>query len=188
MHENRKQDHRPDHYYGDRSLVRRGTGPKGHWSEGSLVRKLYSRTFRGGANPTLHTLPHPSRRPIFSLPLSADFAMTRSCSVDRDSGNTELPNVEVCACYFHYCQSLWRKVADVGLASVYRDHSNVRKLIRKVMAAAFLPLALVRNNLHLLSVSREWRSACRRYPTLNTFLDYHRRVYMNDQGHFPPRI
>jgi len=114
--------------------------------------------------------------------------MTRSCSVDRDSGNTELPNVEVCACYFHYCQSLWRKVADVGLASVYRDHSNVRKLIRKVMAAAFLPLALVRNNLHLLSVSREWRSACRRYPTLNTFLDYHRRVYMNDQGHFPPRI
>lgn len=102
--------------------------------------------------------------------------------------NTELPNAEVCACYFHYCQSLWRKVADVGLASVYRDHSNVRKLIRKVMAAAFLPLALVRNNLHLLSVSRQWRSACRRYPTLNTFLDYHRRVYMNDQGHFPPRI
>ena len=35
----------------------------GHWSEGSLVRKLYSRTFRGEGegcgNPTLHTLPHP---------------------------------------------------------------------------------------------------------------------------------
>ena len=31
----------------------------GHWSEGSLVRKLYSRTFRGGGNPNLHTLPHP---------------------------------------------------------------------------------------------------------------------------------
>ena len=72
---------------GDRSLVRRGTGPKGHWSEGSLVRKLYSRTFRGGRIQPCIPFHTPSRRPIFSLPGSADFAMTRSCSVDRDSGN-----------------------------------------------------------------------------------------------------
>ena len=39
---------------GDRSLVRRGTGPKGHWSESYIVVRS-----GGGANPTLHTIPHP---------------------------------------------------------------------------------------------------------------------------------
>ena len=61
----------------------------GHWSERALVRrvtgpKLYSRTFRGGAIQTCIPFHTHSRRPIFSLPGSADFAMTRSCSVDRD--------------------------------------------------------------------------------------------------------
>ena len=60
------------------------TGPKGHWSESYIVVRSGG---EAGANPTLHTLPHPFQSSHLFLPGSADFAMTRSCSVDRDSGN-----------------------------------------------------------------------------------------------------
>lgn len=102
--------------------------------------------------------------------------------------NTELPNAEICVCYFHFTQSLWRKISDLGLASAYHQHSRVRKLLRKVMALAFLPLALVRNNVMLLLASPEWRSASRHYHALNDFMAYFTRTYMNDNGHFPPRM
>ena len=49
-----------------KTLGMRGTG---HWSEGSLVRKLYSRTFRGGRIP-FHTLPVVQSFPFPSLPTS----------------------------------------------------------------------------------------------------------------------
>lgn len=102
--------------------------------------------------------------------------------------NTEMPNAHVCPCYFHFCQSLWRRVLNVGLASAYREHASVRKLIRKIMAVAFLPLPVLRNNVQLLVHSREWRTACRRFPAILAFFRYFDRVYMNDGGQFPPRL
>jgi transposase-like protein len=33
---------------------------------------------------------------------------------------TELPRSRICACYFHYTQALWRKVANLGLVAQYR--------------------------------------------------------------------
>ena len=29
---------------------------------------------------------------------------------------TKLPNIRTTGCYFHFCQSLWRKVQELGLA------------------------------------------------------------------------
>jgi len=60
---------------------------------------------------------------------------------------TELPRTRIRGCYFHYTQSLWRKVAALGLASRYRSNSSrgrrMRKVIQKVMALGFLPSLLV---------------------------------------------
>jgi len=59
---------------------------------------------------------------------------------------TELPGALVSGCYFHFCQSLWRHMQDVGLTIQYRENANVQAVVRKVMALAFLPVLLVRQN------------------------------------------
>jgi len=112
-----------------------------------------------------------------------DFEMSIIIAVE-----TEIPTAAVCACYFHFTQSLWRKIQQVGLASVYNEQHSVRRLLRKIMAIAFLPIAVIRNNLRLLSAGREWRRAARRFPGMARFLAYFERICMNDLGHFPPRL
>lgn len=101
---------------------------------------------------------------------------------------TELPNATIRACYFHLTQSLWRRVQDLGLSVPYRTRRQVRELIRKVMAIAFLPLALVRANLQLLITSADWRNASQRYPALNDFMRYFVATYMDENGNYPPAM
>ena len=52
---------------------------------------------------------------------------------------TELPNTRVRACYFHFCQSLWRKIQSLGLVERYRRRRRLRKVLRKVMSIGHLP-------------------------------------------------
>ena len=70
----------------------------------------------------------------------------------------EFPNIRVHGCYFHFTQSLWRHVQELGLAAPYRENTrNGRKLkqcVRKLMAIGFIPTALVRQNFRLLRTSR----------------------------------
>ena len=46
----------------------------------------------------------------------------------------ELRHVQISGCYFHFNQSLWRKVQNLGLAESYRQHRELKKVILKVMA------------------------------------------------------
>ena len=46
---------------------------------------------------------------------------------------TELPATQLCGCYFHFCQSLWCKVQDLGLSQVYRRRRRLRRIIQKSM-------------------------------------------------------
>jgi hypothetical protein len=77
---------------------------------------------------------------------------------------TELPNTRIEGCYFHFNQSLWRHVKELGLTRAYRNHERVKKLIRKVMSIGFLPTAIVRNNFALLRTENR-TLRFRRYPT-----------------------
>ena len=61
---------------------------------------------------------------------------------------TEILNAEICGCFFHFAQSLWRRVQKLSLAAAYRRHKRVQKVVRKVTAVAFLPVLLIRNNLN----------------------------------------
>ena len=101
---------------------------------------------------------------------------------------TELRNAQVSGCYFHFNQSLWRKVQSLGLAGRYRQHRALKKVIRKVMAIGYLPLLLVRQNFHLLRTSQRTVRLCRRFPELTEFLDYFNRNYLNANGSFPPQM
>ena len=84
---------------------------------------------------------------------------------------TELHHAQISGCYFHFNQSLWRKVQNLGLTASYRQHRELKKVIRKVMAIGYLPVLLVRQNFHLLRTSRRIMRLCRRFPKLTDFLE-----------------
>ena len=76
----------------------------------------------------------------------------RRAIVDFEHGlmaaiQTELPQARVSGCYFHFCQSMWRKIQELGLSGAYRGSSRLKKCIKKVMALGYLPVALVSQTL-----------------------------------------
>jgi len=99
---------------------------------------------------------------------------------------TELQHVQISGCYFHFNQSLWRKVQNLGLSASYRRQPAVKRIVRKIMAIGYLPIAVVRQNFHLLRASQRTQRLCRRYAGLRDFLNYFERNYLN--GLFPPQM
>jgi hypothetical protein len=49
------------------------------------------------------------------------------------------PNVENNGCFFHLCQSGWRKIQACGLATRYSDDEQFSLMLRHLFALAFLP-------------------------------------------------
>ena len=41
------------------------------------------------------------------------------------------PNAQIRGCLFHFCQSIWRKVQELGLVIPYREDSSVQRLIKR---------------------------------------------------------
>ena len=97
---------------------------------------------------------------------------------------TELPRTRTSGCYFHFCQSLWRRIQTLGLARRYMRSRRLRKCLRKFMAIGYLPLALVRQNFQMLATSNSTLRQVARYPELQDFINYMERNYIN--GQFPP--
>ena len=97
---------------------------------------------------------------------------------------TEFPNAQLRACYFHFCQSLWRRVQNLGLAVQYRNNRRLKKLVLKVMALGHLPMALVRQNFRMLRERNSTRRLANRVPALEDFFDYFERNYLD--GNFHP--
>ena len=64
---------------------------------------------------------------------------------------TELPQTRICVCNIYFCQSLWRKIPELGLARPYRRNRRVQQLLRKIMALGHLPIALLRQNFRRLA-------------------------------------
>lgn len=83
---------------------------------------------------------------------------------------TELPRAQLHGCYFHFTQSLWRKVQDLGLARDYRRSQRLARFIRKVMAIGYLPIALLAMNFDRLVAQRDTRRLIRRFPECKTSL------------------
>ena len=100
----------------------------------------------------------------------------------------EFPTSRLSGCYFHFTQSLWRRVQHVGLAADYRNDERLRKRVRKVMALGFLPTLLVRQNFGILRASRSVGRLITRFPKLNDWLQYVESVYVTRNAPFPTSI
>ena len=75
----------------------------------------------------------------------------------RIAFDTELPRTRFRNCYFHFCQSLWRHLQELGLAVPYSRHRHLQSCIEKVMAIAYLPVVIVHQNFRLLHNNRRTR-------------------------------
>ncbi|KAK3744787.1 hypothetical protein QZH41_014782, partial [Actinostola sp. cb2023] len=50
-----------------------------------------------------------------------------------------LPDANIMGCVFHWTQAVWRKVQELGLATVYSEDDGTHRYIRQLMALPFLP-------------------------------------------------
>ena len=49
--------------------------------------------------------------------------------------------VILCGCYFHWCQTIYRKIIEIGLQRLYKDpNSNFKRFIKMLMSLAYLPV------------------------------------------------
>ena len=98
---------------------------------------------------------------------------------------TELRRTQVRGCYFHFTQSLWRRIQSIGLAPAYNNSRRLRACLRKFMAIGYLPVAVVRNNFHLHANDIDTQRLCHRYPQLREFIEYLDRNYVRAVAQFP---
>ena len=99
---------------------------------------------------------------------------------------TEFPLAMVGGCYFHFNQSLLRKIQELGLAVPYHQDRTLARVIRKIMALGYLPLALVQMNFNTLVNSRCCTRLVRHYTAMDEFITYTRNTYICPGSTFPP--
>ncbi|XP_048259957.1 uncharacterized protein LOC125384513 [Haliotis rufescens] len=63
-------------------------------------------------------------RPLAPATVQTDFEKAAIRAV-----NTEFPNADVKGCFFHYCQAIWRKTQDLGLAVQYKEDPGSEELL-----------------------------------------------------------
>ena len=99
---------------------------------------------------------------------------------------TEHRGVHVSGCYYHFTQSLWGQIQELGLTKLYRHRRSVQEFLRKLLALGYLLSALGRQNFNILVEDHRTARLIRWYPALQDFILYVRRNYMD--GNFPPRM
>ena len=111
------------------------------------------------------------------------------CNFERvlwTSIETELPRARLQGCYFHFTQTLFRKVQELGLAVGYRRNNRLQRFIRKVLAIGCIPTPVMMMTFNRLLNHARTRRLLRRYPALGDFITYFRRTYLGPQALFPP--
>jgi hypothetical protein len=53
--------------------------------------------------------------------------------------STVFPNASILGCLFHLGQSLWRRIQNEGLATLYRDDENIKLYSKMLIALSFVP-------------------------------------------------
>ncbi|KAJ8028899.1 hypothetical protein HOLleu_28153 [Holothuria leucospilota] len=86
---------------------------------------------------------------------------------------------ETRGCYFHFCQSLMRKVSDLGLKGPYERDPDVQQVVRRMLALGYLPAPHVRLMFVTYTAGRRVQEVIQRFPNLQLFFDYIENTYIN---------
>ena len=127
---------------------------------------------------------HLTGRPMQPDLIVTDFEMALRAAVE-----TEFPAAEVRACFFHYCQAIWKRarqqrLCGPGAAEALGDQlGNSQLMIRKMMALTFLPVAVFRANFQI--IAQEFANLVQANADgVANVLQYFRRVFLD--GFRPP--
>ena len=122
---------------------------------------------------------HLTGRPMQPDLIVTDFEMALPAAVE-----TEFPTAEVRACFFHYCQAICKRARQQRLCGPGGDQmGNSELMIRKMMALAFLPVAVVRANFQI--IAQEFANlVLATADGVANVLQYFRRVFLD--GFRPP--
>jgi len=87
------------------------------------------------------------------------------------------PNVTIYLCFFHFKQSMWRKIQELGLAGSYKSDESVRKLLKLPQILAFVPVADVQDLFH--DIKRQLLESTSTYKAqIIEFYEYFERYYV----------
>lgn len=78
--------------------------------------------------------------------------------------NEALPNSIFNGCYFHFTQSIWRKIQDLGLSTLYKNCLDINITVRQITGLGFLPIDNVYETFELIRSNAD--------PRLTEFLNY----------------
>lgn len=101
------------------------------------------------------------------------------------ASETEFQRATISGCYFHFCQSLWRKVQQLGLAGKYRQRRHLRKRIRQLMAIGYLPAPLVGLNFRHIFARASTQRLIVRHLELQEFIQFLHENYRSRGRRFP---
>lgn len=106
------------------------------------------------------------------------------------AAESEFIGCRVRGCYFHFSQSLWRKVQALGLVSAYRSNTSdgrkLKKCIQKIMAIGFLPTVSVRTSFENYVASTRVIRLQIQFRRLAEFVQYVYAVYVGPNATFRP--
>jgi hypothetical protein len=73
-------------------------------------------------------------------------------------------------CYFHYTQSIYKKIKSLGLSNEYKNNEEIRSCSRKLMAIPLLPIE---------KMELAFESLVNDHPdSLDPLFDYHESFWM----------
>ncbi|KAL8617637.1 hypothetical protein ACOMHN_038029 [Nucella lapillus] len=75
-----------------------------------------------------------------NLPLSPQIIQTDFEIAAIQAYQISFPQSRIRGCFFHFTQSLWRKVQNLGLAVPYRELQEVKSFVRRMAALPLVPL------------------------------------------------
>lgn len=87
------------------------------------------------------------------------------------------PLAKMHGCFFHLCQSLWRRIQQLGLQSRYTNEPNFALNVRQLLALAFVPPKDVTIRFTELCKSEFW-TADPDNVKLHELLDYFESTYI----------
>ncbi|CAK9296435.1 unnamed protein product [Gordionus sp. m RMFG-2023] len=92
------------------------------------------------------------------------------------------PSMIIKGCFSHYSQALWRRCQSLGLVSLYLNHSNVHKVVRRMTTLPFCKeenISRVRQNCYIMASEN---------PMLLDFMEYMDTTWLGLNAIFPHGI
>ena len=91
---------------------------------------------------------------------------------------TDFPDVEHAGCFFHFTEAIYRNVCENQLERPYEENEAVKRIIRLLMASAYLPGNHVCDATSQLLQESEVTEATRQFPVLVKIHQYFHRTWI----------